>query len=416
MADPEKKARGRVSIEEFIAYGTALATGAGLFITQSGLLGNDMENKSPVEPTAITETETANTAPAIATAEPHDRRAKDDIVTVAPGAPDTDEAPENDILAALLLTPQDGPGAMSRSPELPHVRVMFDFAQAMAKIPLPPEMPAEMRAERNQIARIGAQLKKLGLETPPYEVAQAIHYGAKWTGADELYLNVLARAESTYRHSIHNEDGGGKGACGLFQFRVASTYLQQIYKHAPKFPPAYQWMNGAIEQRTNRRGEIYYKIRKGADEGAIYESCYDPKFSSVLAGFMSLDDRAALENNVAMSRDPNFTDMYSAHLIGLGGGSRFLRAHEANPDRSISRYVSERQRNANPTLFNGTLRAFYEFLAEDKGMSTTPYKPSQGLFLTELPAARNDIVLPENVPLPTPRPSREQFIPMGLRR
>lgn len=416
MADPEKKARGRLSVEEFIAYGTALVAGAGLFITQSGILGNDMENKSPVETPAITEIDSAAGHPPVTMAEPHDRRAKDDIVVATPlPTPGTAEEGTPDIPAALDIVPQDGPGAMANSPELPHVRIMLEFANAVTGIPIPPEMPAEMRAERNHLARMSAKLKKLGLETPPYEVASAIHYGAKWTGADELYLNVLARAESTYRHSIHNESGGGKGACGLFQFRTASTYLAQIYKHAPKFPPAYQWMNGTIQQGVNRRGETVYRIRPGADEGAIYESCYDPKFSSVLAGFMSLDDRAALEDNVNMRRDPNFTDMYSAHLIGLGGGSRFLRAHEANPNRNISRYVSERQRRANPNLFSGTLRAFYEFLAEDKGMSTTTYKPSRGLFLTELPAA-NDALLPENVPLPTPRPKREHEIPMGLRR
>ena len=80
MADPEKKARGRLSVEEFIAYGTALVAGAGLFITQSGILGNDMENKSPVKTPAITEIDSAAAHPPVTMAEPHDRRAKDDIV------------------------------------------------------------------------------------------------------------------------------------------------------------------------------------------------------------------------------------------------------------------------------------------------------------------------------------------------
>ena len=411
MADPKKTARSRFSIEEIIAYGTALAAGAGFFVHQSGILGNEMENKTPPELPAITEVETLK-APPVVIAEPDDRRTKDDVVTITPVTVDPVPAPET-VVAVDAPPQEDGPGSMARSPELPHIRIAIEFAEAMAKIPLPPEMPADMRAERDHLGRIATQLKKLNLPVPSYDVATGIKYGAEWTGADELYLNVLARAESTYRHSAHNESGGGKGACGLFQFRVASTYLQQIYKHAPKFPPAYQWMNGTIEQRTSRHGETYYRIRNGADAGAIYEACYNPRFSSVLAGFMSLDDRAALENNVAMGRDPNFTDMYSAHLIGLGGGSRFLRAHEANPNRGISRYVSERQRNANPNLFSGTLRAFYEFLAEDKGMSTTPYRPSQGLFLTELPQYNR---LPENVPLPTPRPDREPKVPMGLRR
>jgi hypothetical protein len=427
MNEPVKKARTRVSTLEIASYGSVLLAGAALFSYESGMLGQAFGNNAEKPAPAIVEK-----LPAAVTPEPrkddtvvvvraHPGKDADDIVAIIPPAVTVEPETKIAVEAKAELnpgTPAEAvatvvvgkPATVDNNPELPHARDAFE----LAKIPIPPEMPAELRAMRARHSEIARQLTKMGLPVPPAEIARAISYGADWTGADELYLNTLARAESTYRHGAHNKDGGGKGACGLFQFRVSSTYLEQIFIHAPKFPPAYQWMNGTIGQQV-KRDKVTYFIRKGADAGAIIESCYDPKFSAVLAGFMSLDNREALENRVPLGRKPNFADMYILHFLGLNGGSRMLRAYanEDNHDLGVTRYATKKQRTANPGVFNraSTLGDFYDFFVEDKGMSTRTFRGTEGQYVAEFPP------LPEKVPLPVkrPEPKPADFIPMGLR-
>lgn len=390
MADPRKRARADLSTLEIAAYGTTmLAAGAFYWHQDSTTLSAPFNNAAAYEqPARLISppiTPVLSDIPVVVAVAPVKTAA---LPMPLPPAPAADTAP------AIIESPEPV------TPLWPRIRAAFDVAHH----PWIGTMMDHIRAEKARHAAIAEQLEKMDLPVPPYEVAHAISYGADWTGADELYLNTLARAESTYEPEAHNGSGGGKGACGLFQFRAASTYLQQIYLHAAKFPPRYEWLNGAVEQTLNSEGNITYRVSGNADADAVYAACYDPVFSSMLAGFMSLDNRTALEDRVDLGRAPNFADLYIAHFLGTGGGTKFLRAYsdEDKHDASITKYASADQRAANPGIFRrvSTVGEFYDFFVEDKGMSTRPFRITAGQFAEfALPAV-------EDIPLPTPAPTR----------
>lgn len=239
-----------------------------------------------------------------------------------------------------------------------------------------------------------------GKPVPPQAVHDAIAYAAAYTGVDAHYLYRLAHAESTFRTGVTNRAGGGRGACGLYQFRASSTYLEAIHRHGAKFPPEYQHLNGSVERYT-RKGETRYRVRAGHDQATVFRACHDPKFASVLAAFFTLDLKAAIENRVALDRPLTHADLYIAHFLGINGGPRFLNAYadENKHARHVSAYVGASQRRANRGIFNRvtTVGDFYTFFVEDKGMTDAPLEIGTPQF-NPYPQ------LPERGPIPHPRP------------
>jgi hypothetical protein len=237
-------------------------------------------------------------------------------------------------------------------------------------------------------------------KTPPSRVIhEAITYASTYTGVDEIYLYRLAHAESTFRVSALNRAGGGRGACGLYQFRGASTYLETIYKHDDKFPKEYKHLSGTVEQ-YRRNGTTAYRVKAGVDSDMVFKACFDPKFASVLAAFFTLDLKNAIENHVTLDRPLTHADLYIAHFLGINGGPRFLNAYitEDKRDNHVSNYVGRSQRRANAGIFNNvsTVEDFYNFFVEDKGMTDSPFDLGEARY-TEY------VTLAEEVPLPPRR-------------
>lgn len=270
---------------------------------------------------------------------------------------------------------------------------------------------------------IAALMTEEDKAVPSIEVYEAISYASQHTGVDQLYLHRLAYAESTFRTTAHNNDGGGRGACGLFQFRTASTYLEAIYKHGDRFPAAYQHLAGTVE-RIVTPDVTSYEIKSGIDTDMVFDACYDPKFSSLLAAFFTEDLKNKIESNVPIDRPVNHAELYIAHFLGQNGGPRLLKAHVEESESPVSDFVSPAQEKANPAIFNkvSTVGEFYNYFVENKGMTDTPFTAGTPLpTIIAIPAdtmpasnmTENDTAAQDahngthyNVPRPLPRPAR----------
>ncbi|MBU0859867.1 MAG: hypothetical protein KJ667_08000 [Alphaproteobacteria bacterium] len=295
-----------------------------------------------------------------------------------------------------VIVNNDGPGSMTQSPELPHRRMAEEQPELVANIPIPAELPEELQAQR-AIERLMASEGKV---PPSPVIREAITYASQYTGVDEMYLYRLAHAESTFRVAAFNRAGGGRGACGLYQFRGASTYLETIYKHDDKFPEEYRHLSNTVEQYRTK-GTTGYRVKAGVDKDMVFKACFDPKFASVLAAFFTLDLKNAIENRVPLEGPLTHADLYIAHFLGINGGPRFLKAYVAEDkrDNHVSNYVGRSQRRANAGIFNNvrTVEDFYDFFVEKKGMTDSPFDLGEAQY-------SEYVTLPEEVPLPRRRP------------
>jgi hypothetical protein len=68
--------------------------------------------------------------------------------------------------------------------------------------------------------------------------------------------------------------------------------------------------------------------------------------------------------------EPNETNLYTTHFLGVGGGPRFLEGLQQNPDAPASAYVDQAAINANPEIFlrpDGSIRTAREVYANFAG-------------------------------------------------
>lgn len=264
--------------------------------------------------------------------------------------------------------------------------------------------------------RMRREFKAEGKTPPPMDVTSAIVYANEQTGVDPDYLHRLAYAESTFRSWITNKDGGGKGACGLYQFRASSTYLEAIYRHGDKFPEEYRYLADTVEEytipaRRRKPARTAFRIKDGVDQDMVYDACYDPKFASVLAAFHTLDLKDAIESRVDLDRPVNYAELYIGHFLGENGGPKLIAAFvdAKTRDTRVTKYVSAAQRKANDGIFKHvkTVDDFYEYFVEEKGMTDEPFTvgPIEVKMTPDLQAAHP-------VAHPVPNPYRHRPIPL----
>ncbi|TCM18887.1 hypothetical protein EDF56_104421 [Novosphingobium sp. PhB165] len=164
-------------------------------------------------------------------------------------------------------------------------------------------------------------------------VQAAIAHAAQATGVDFRYLLAQAKLESSLDPTAR---AATSSATGLFQFTDA-TWLQTLGRHGADHGMA--WVQQAIAG-----GQM-------ADPGMraqVMGLRYDANASALMAAELASDNKAGL--SAQLGREPDATELYLAHFLGVGGAGQFLSALSADPSRSAAS-VLPRAAAANPTIF-----------------------------------------------------------------
>ncbi len=169
-------------------------------------------------------------------------------------------------------------------------------------------------------------------------VAGAIAQAAAQTGVDFSYLYNQAKVESDLNPSAKARTSS---ATGLYQF-TRQTWLATLKQHGAEH--GLGWAADAIVR--------YPDGRYGVAEPHLREKILDlrrqPEAASSMAAEFAADNSAILAQRLDRAVEP--TDLYLAHFLGVGGATRFLKAHAANPS-SAAAAILPKAAAANRSIF-----------------------------------------------------------------
>lgn len=147
----------------------------------------------------------------------------------------------------------------------------------------------------------------------------AIARAAQATGVDFKYLMAQAKLESSM-------DPGAKAttssAAGLYQF-TQGTWLETLDRHAGRH--GLDWIGSAIDGG---------RVADPAARAQIMSLRYDADMSAMMAAELASDNRAELTS--VLGREPDASELYLAHFLGVSGASQFLSALSTNPSQSAA--------------------------------------------------------------------------------
>lgn len=181
---------------------------------------------------------------------------------------------------------------------------------------------------------------------------EAITQAAQRTGVDFDYLMAQARIESGLNPRAQAPTSS---ASGLYQF-IDQTWLATLDRHGEAL--GYGDMARAIETRNGRA-----RVTDPAMRDAIMNLRFDPQASSLMAGALATDNRAALQGT--LGRDPDSAELYLAHFLGAGDAARFLSVLTTDPDSSAAALLP-RAAASNRAIFrepSGAARSVGEVMA-----------------------------------------------------
>ncbi len=167
---------------------------------------------------------------------------------------------------------------------------------------------------------------------------QAIADAAERTGVDFSYLLAQARMESGLDPMAQARTSS---ASGLFQF-IDQTWLSTLDRHGDAL--GYGGMADAIEMRGGRA-----RITDPAMRNSIMALRFDPQASSMMAGALASDNRAALMP--VLGREPDASELYMAHFLGSGGATRFLGTLANAPDTPAASILPAAARANRPIFY-----------------------------------------------------------------
>ena len=173
---------------------------------------------------------------------------------------------------------------------------------------------------------------------PQSRVDAAIRSASERSGIDFSYLYNQARVESGLNP---NARARTSSATGLYQF-LDQTWLSTVDKHGAA--NGLGWAANAIERGANGR----YHVSDPAVRRQIMDLRRNPEAASAMAAAFAGDNQAHLESR--LGRPMQSVDLYMAHFLGAGGATRFLRAHDANPNASAAASFP-REAAANRNIF-----------------------------------------------------------------
>jgi hypothetical protein len=167
-------------------------------------------------------------------------------------------------------------------------------------------------------------------------VRGAIARAAERTGVDFNYLLAQAKLESRLDPSAR---AATSSAAGLYQF-TNTTWLQTLDRHGTTH--GLDWVGEAIEGG---------RLRDPAMRAQVMGLRYDPDASALMAAELASDNRAAL--SAQLGREPDATELYLAHFLGLGGAGQFLSALATDPGLSAAGILPQAA-SANRAIFYDT--------------------------------------------------------------
>lgn len=136
------------------------------------------------------------------------------------------------------------------------------------------------------------------------EIRTAIARAASASGVDFDYLMAQARLESGLDP---NARASTSSAAGLYQF-TQGTWLATLSRHG-----AEQGLGDALAGTRAERLALRF----------------DPQASAQMAAALAADNRQGLRDS--LGREPDASELYLAHFLGLGGARQFLAALAGNP-------------------------------------------------------------------------------------
>ena len=147
----------------------------------------------------------------------------------------------------------------------------------------------------------------------------AIAHAAARTGVDFDYLLAQAKLESSLDPQAR---AGTSSAAGLFQF-TNGTWLETLDRHGATH--GLGWAGQAIEGG---------QLRDPAIRSQVMGLRFDADASALMAAELANDNRVAL--SAQLGREPDATELYLAHFLGIGGATRFLAALANDPGQSAA--------------------------------------------------------------------------------
>lgn len=169
-------------------------------------------------------------------------------------------------------------------------------------------------------------------------VRDAIGRAAQRTGVDFSYLFNQAKSESGLNPTARATTSS---ATGLFQF-IDQSWLGVVKQHGAKHGMA--WAADAIGRTAGGR----WTVNDPQMRQAVFSLREQAEPAALMAAEYASDNSAGLAQ--ALGRTPTQTDLYFAHFLGLSGATRYLKAHQANPEASASA-LFPREAAVNRSLF-----------------------------------------------------------------
>lgn len=145
----------------------------------------------------------------------------------------------------------------------------------------------------------------------------AIARASEATGIDFQYLLAQAKLESSLDPSAR---AATSSAAGLYQF-TQGTWLETLGRHGANHGMA--WVNDAIHGGG---------ISDPGTRAQVMGLRYNADVSSMMAAELASDNKAEL--TAQLGREPDATELYLAHFLGISGAGKFLSALSSNPSQS----------------------------------------------------------------------------------
>src|SRR6185369_9608516 len=138
---------------------------------------------------------------------------------------------------------------------------------------------------------------------------------------------------------------------------IDQTWLGMVRQHGAEHNMG--WAASQIRQGPNGR----FYVPDPETRRQILDLRRQPEAASAMAAEYASDNGRYLESRLGRKAEP--VDLYLAHFLGAGGATRFLRAHDANPDAAAAAMLPAAARSNRGVFYNrdGSARSFAEIRA-----------------------------------------------------
>lgn len=172
---------------------------------------------------------------------------------------------------------------------------------------------------------------------PNADVRASIARASQSTGVDFDYLLAQARLESGLDPDAKARTSS---ATGLYQF-IDSTWLQTMDRHGSKYG-----LGWAADQINPGGG-----VGNAGTRSQLLSLRYDADVSALMAAELARDNSAGLKG--FLGREPDATEMYLAHFLGLGGAQKFLGAYRTDAGQSAVALMPKAASANRPIFYDG---------------------------------------------------------------